>query len=311
VSDSYNSRSGSTALPEDLEGRPPALGTGDTIKRLIEQLGETWRQITGRISFWTVVLAAAALSSIYYFIFAESMYDSNTIVSVQNKSAISTGATSVLGSVLSSGAGGVETEQLYDYVTSMDMLKLLDKQFHLRQLYSSPQRNPFWRLWFPESDDRFLTFYQSMVLVVPDTTNSLLTIDVLDYDAKRAKAIAQAIIAQSQKFVNDQADVMQKQTMQFAQNELQNAVKAVQSAKIPYQQSIAEMRLSAAQSALATATGMANQQQMFIIPVSVPTLPTNTTRPERLLDIAGIVLVAAMTYAVAFLMWANVRDHRK
>lgn len=311
MSDSYNSRSRSTALPEDLETRPPALGTGETIKRLIEQLGETWRQIASRISFWTVVFAAAALSCVYYFIFAESLYDSNSIVSVQNKSSISTGASSVLGSVLSSGAGGVQTQQIYDYVTSMDMLKVLDKQFHLRQLYSSSQRNPFWRLWFPQSDDRFLSFYQGMVEVVPDTTNSLLTIDVLDYDAKRSKAIADAIVAQSQKFVNDQASVMQRQTMQFAQNELQNSVKAVQAAKIPYEQSVAEMRLSAAQTALATATGMANQQQMFIIPVSAPTLPTNTTRPERLLDIAGITLVAAITYAVAFLMWANVRDHRK
>jgi capsule polysaccharide export protein KpsE/RkpR len=311
VSDSYHSRSRNTVLSEELETRPPALGTGETIKRLIEQLGDTWRQIASRISFWTVVFAAAALSSVYYFIFAESLYDSNSILSVQNKSSIATGASSVLGSVLSSGAGGGQTQQIYDYITSMDMLRVLDKRFHLRQLYSSSQRNPFWRLWFPQSDDQFLSFYQSMVLVVPDTTNSLLTIDVLDYDAKRSKAISDAIVAQSQVFVNEQAAVMQRQTMQFAQTELQNAVKAVQAAKIPYEQSIAEMRLSAAQSALATATGMANQQQSFIIPVAAPTLPTNTTRPERMLDISGLVVIAAITYAVAFLMWANVRDHRK
>ena len=310
MSDLFRSNS-SVALPEDRELPRPAISTGEVWKRLFGQLLDTWRQILSRISFWTVVLAAAALSSLYYFIFAESLYDSNTIVSIQNKGSVSSGATSVLGSVFSSVAGGPQTQQLYDYIQSMDMLKVLDKQFHLRALYSSSQRNPFWRLWWPQSDDRFLDFYQNMVEAVPDTTNSLITIDVLDYDAKRAKAIADAIVAQSQKFMNDQAAIMQRQTMQFAQNELQNAVKAVQAAKVPYEQSIAEMRLTAAQQALATATGMANQQAIFMIPVASPTLPTNTTRPERLLDIAGITLATALTYAVAFLMWANVRDHRK
>ena len=308
MSEIYRSAS---ASEEAVEPQPPVLGTGETLKRILEQLAITWRTILSRISFWTIVLAAAGLSSVYYFIFAESLYDSNSILSIQSKSTVASGASSVLSGVMGASAGGVQTQQLYEYITSMDMLKVLDKQFHLRQLYSSSNRNPFMRLWWPSSDDQFLDFYQNMVAVVPDTTNSLLTIDVLDYDSKRAKAISDAIVMQSQKFLNDQAAVMQKQTMAFAQNELQNAVKAVQAAKIPYEQSIAEMRLSAAQSALATATGLANQQAQFIIPVAAPTLPTNTTRPERILDIAGITVVAAITYAVAFLMWANVRDHRR
>ena len=308
MSDIYRSAS---ASDDAVEPQPPVLGTGETLKRILEQLAITWRTILSRISFWTIVLAAAGLSSIYYFIFAESLYDSNSILSIQSKASVASGASSVLGGMMGSSAGGVQTQQLYEYITSMDMLKVLDKQFHLRQLYSSSKRNPFMRLWWPSSDDQFLDFYQNMVAVVPDTTNSLLTIDVLDYDQKRAKAISDAIVVQSQKFLNDQAAVMQKQTMSFAQNELQNSLKAVQAAKIPYEQSIAEMRLSAAQQALATATGLANQQAQFIIPVAAPTLPTNTTRPDRLLDIAGITGVAAITYAVAFLMGANVRDQRR
>jgi len=40
-------------------------------------------------------------------------------------------------------------------------------------------------------------------------------------------------------------------------------------------------------------------------------LPTDAAHPEKLLDIAGIIVITAITYAVGFLMWANVRDHRK
>jgi capsule polysaccharide export protein KpsE/RkpR len=165
-------------------------------------------------------------------------------------------------------------------------------------------------LWWPHSDDAFLQFYQNMIDVQPDTTDSLITIDVMDYSAERAHGIAQEIVAQSQRFMNSQSELMATQTMKFAQDELAKSVKAVEAAKIPYEQSIAEMRLSAAQQALATAAGLANQQQVFIIPVATPSYATNTTRPERLLDIAGIALVTAIAYAVGFLMWANVRDHR-
>lgn len=304
--DSY-ARTSPGALPV---GRKPAAGhTGDVFGHVWRQFLETCRRIASRLSFWTFMAATVGLSTIYYFVFAESLYDSTTIVSVQNKSSMSSGASSILGGVLGSAVGASQVEQLYQYIISPDMLKVLDKKFHLRKTYSSSERNPFWRLWWPSSDDAFLRFYQNMVEIQPDTTDSLITIDVLDYDAKRSQAIAQEIIAQTQRFVNAQSALMQSQTMKFARDELGNSVRAVQTAKIPYEQQVAEIRLSAAQTALASAAGAANAQQIFIMPVATPNLPTNTTRPERLLDIAGISLVLAIAYAVGFLMWANVRDH--
>jgi capsule polysaccharide export protein KpsE/RkpR len=71
------------------------------------------------------------------------------------------------------------------------------------------------------------------------------------------------------------------------------------------------MRLSAAQQALAAAEGAANQQNVFIVPISSPSHPTETTSPERLFNIISITFIAAVVYAVSFLMWSNVRDHRK
>jgi capsule polysaccharide export protein KpsE/RkpR len=306
VSDTY--RVTRRILPDAGRVSGGAVAGGDVAGRLWEQFRRTWRQILSRISFWTVIAAALCLSSVYYFVFAESLYDSTAIVSIQSKGSAST---SLLGGILGSAAGGSQVEQVYQYIISPDMLKILDRKFHLRSIYSSQERNPFWRLWWPSSDEAFLNFYRNMLDIQPDTTNSIITIDVLDYDAHRAQAMAAEIVAQSQKFMNYQSAVMQAQTMKYAQDELRNSVKAVQAAKIPYEQTVAELRLSAAQSGLATATGLANAQQMFVLPVSKPSFPTYTTRPERLLDVGGIALLVAIGYAVSFLMWANVRDHRK
>ena len=280
-------------------------------KLVWSSLKATWLKLSLRISFWSVIGAVALTSSVYYFVFAESLYDSQVIISVQNKSSASAGVSSILGSALGTGGSASELTEVYQYIYSMDMLHVLDKRFHLRRTYASSERNPFWRLWWPSVDEDFLWFYQYMVQIDSQTDVGVMTIDVLDYDAKRAHAISEEIINQTEKFMNQINATMQAQTMRFARAELESAVKAVRAAKNPQDLAVAEMRLSAAQQALAAAEGAANQQQVFIVPISAPSMPTETTKPERLFDIVAITFVCALIYAVGFLMWSNVRDHRK
>jgi capsule polysaccharide export protein KpsE/RkpR len=301
----------STRPIEDEQGKtglPGIVGVGKTVW---SSLTDTWNRMRVRVSFWTFVGTAALLSTVYYFVFAESLYDSQAIISVQNKSATAAGVSSILGSTLGTGASTSQLEQVQEYIDSMEMLKILDKQYHLRKIYSSPSRNPFWRLWWPDTDEDFLWFYQYMVQIDNQTDIGIMTIDVLDYDKTRAHAIASTIVSESEKFMNGINTIMQAQTMKFAEVELQAAVKAVEEAKDPQTQAVAEMRLTAAQQALASAEGAANQQNVFIVPISAPSMPTETTSPERLFDIVSITFIAGVVYAVAFLMWSNVRDHRK
>ncbi len=297
-----------TERDEPKQGLAGVWGVG---KAFGSSLTDTLGHIGLRVSFWSVVGGVALLTSIYYFVFAESLYDSQAIISIQNKGAIATGVSSILGSSLGGGATTSQSTETVSYIDSMEMLRILDKQFQLRDLYASSSRNPFWRLWFPSVDEDFLWFYQFMVEIDSQTDVGIMTIDVLDYDRHRAQKINQTIVAETEKFMNQINAMMGAQTTKFARTELENAVKAVKDAKDPQELSVAEMRLSAAQQALAAAEGAANQQQVFIVPISAPSLPTETTKPERLFDIVSITFVSALLYAVGFLMWSNVRDHRK
>ena len=56
-----------------MPGIPRTAGAYDVAKRLWQQFRATWGQIASRISFWTVMAATVCLSSIYYFVFAESL----------------------------------------------------------------------------------------------------------------------------------------------------------------------------------------------------------------------------------------------
>jgi capsular polysaccharide transport system permease protein len=261
-------------------------------------------------SFWTVVPICGLIGFIYLYGFTDSLYQSQTILDLQNSGSSSVSLGSLGSNLLGSAGSTTQSGAVVQFIQSPDLLKTLDKQFHLRQIYSDKSHSLFWRLDPDASDEDFLSYFQQMVTVSQDSTTLLITVNVLDYDAQRAQKICQAIVKASQTFVNNMTLQMQIATLKYAQGQLATAMKAVETAQ-PYERSVAEMELTAAQQALVTAQGLANQQQSFLLPVQVPSYPTDTTDPDRLVDEAAILLASAAFYLAAHLLIANARDHRQ
>jgi capsule polysaccharide export protein KpsE/RkpR len=263
------------------------------------------------MSFWTVVPLAGLVGFVYLYCFTDSLYQSQTIVTLQNSSSTSSSLSSLVGSSLLGSTGSMtQSGAVVAYIESPDLMKILDKKFHLRRLYSSPSHSPFWRLDADATDEDFLSFYQQMVTVSQDSTTLLITINVLNYDAQQAQQLCAAIVQASQSYVNSMSAVMSNATLKYAQQQLVAATKAVETAQ-PYERSVAEMQLTAAQQALVAAQGLANQQQSFLVSVAAPNYPTDTTDPDRLVSEAGILLASAAFYMIAHLLLANARDHRR
>jgi capsule polysaccharide export protein KpsE/RkpR len=295
------------ALPRRPFGFQPILVTEATTSQVKGLMDWMWRGL----SFWTIVPLIGLVGFVYLFLFADNLYDCQSIVSLQNSSSMASSLGS-LGSVFGAGATSSTTQSgaLLAYITSHQMLMILDKKFHLRQVYSAPGRNPFWRLAGDASDEDFLTFYQGMVTVSQDSSTGLITINVLDYNAQRSEETQKAILAESEKFINNMSDGMRAATIKYAQHQFAAAMQAVETAQ-PYQQAVAEAELSAAQQGMASASGLANQQQVFLVPVANPVTPTDTTYPDRLEDEAALLLGASVFYMIGYLFLSNVRDHRR
>jgi capsule polysaccharide export protein KpsE/RkpR len=269
--------------------------------------------ISRSLNFWTVVPVIGLVGFVYLYAYTNSLYQSSAVVDLQNSSSssASSGLSSLVGSSLFGSTGSTtQSGAVVAYIASPDILKVLDKQFHLRKIYALPDHSPFWRLDEDASDEDFLAFYQQMVTVSQDTTTQLITINVLDYDAARARKICNAVILASQKFVNGMSNVMSDATLKYAKDQLTAATKAVETAQ-PYERSVAEMELTAAQQALVSAESLADQQQSFLITVDAANFPTDTTDPDRLVDEAVILLASSALYMILHLLLANVRDHRR
>lgn len=293
----------------------PVAGTTAAGPERIGQVSAGVKQLFSwlarKLTFWTVVPIVGIVGFVYLYAYSDSLYQSSAVVTLQNSSSSTSSLSGLMsGSSLFGTSGGTtQSGAVVAYIQSLDLLKVLDKKFHLRQLYSSPSHSPFWRLDADASNEDFLTFYQQMVTVSQDSTTLLITVNVLDYDANRGQQIANAIIAASQKFVNGMSAVMSDATIKYAKNQLKIATKAVETAQ-PYERSVAEMELTAAQQGLVSAQSLANQQQSFLITVDAANLPTDETVPDRMVDEAMIIIAASMLYMIAHLLLANVRDHR-
>ncbi|HEX3663890.1 MAG TPA: hypothetical protein VHU23_01480 [Rhizomicrobium sp.] len=291
-------------LSVDLEREPASKQLSHGTRQFFSWLG-------GRFTFWTVVPIIGLVGFIYLYGYTDSLYQSSAVVTIQNSSSTSASLSTIVGSSLfGSTAGSTQSGAVVAYIQSQDLLKSLDKQFHLRQLYAAPNHSPFWRLDTDASDEDFLSFYQQMVTVSQDSTTLLITINVLDYDAARARTICNEIIKDAQKFVNNMSGVMSGATLKYAKDQLTAATKAVETAQ-PYERSVAEMELTAAQQGLVSAQSLANQQQSFLITVNAPNYPTDATDPDRLVEEAMILLGSSVLFMIAHLLLANVRDHRR
>jgi capsule polysaccharide export protein KpsE/RkpR len=278
------------------------------------QPGLSWewaRRVWNLFTFWNVVPIVGLMGFVYLYGFADQFYQSIAIVNLQNSNSMSTSLTSMMGSsLLGSSGGSTESGEVMAYIQSPEMLRILDKKFNLRSIYSSPSHSPFWRLAPDASNEEFLTYYQQMVTATQDPTSLLITINVLDWDAKRAQAINKAVLAATSDFVNMLTRVMQQATIKYAKDQLNFAWNAVETAQ-PIDRPVAEAELSSAESAMASAESMASQQVVFLIPVSSATLPTDQAVPDALLDEAGVLLLASVLFMILHLLASNVRDHRK
>jgi capsule polysaccharide export protein KpsE/RkpR len=281
-----------------LEGAPPIRNRALNIAR-------------SYLSFWYVIAFVGVCATIYFYGIADRLYVSDAIVSIRNQGESTSGIGAILsGGILGSSATSNEHATLAEFIQSREMLNALDKKLNLRQAYSSSDWNFFVRMRADASAEDFLAFYLSTVTISERSDVGIVEIEVADPNPKRARAIGQEIVTNSEAFMNRLSDRMRESTLRYAREELERAMKEV-AASQPAEREVAEMRLQSARSNLASLLGSTNQQQVYIVRISQPSLATKPTLPLRLLDVLGTIIVASAVYFILYLIWQNVRDHRR
>jgi len=165
---------------------------------------------------------AALLSVLYWAVIASDRYISQAHAIIQ-RTDLSSGQTMDLSSLLGAADTGDRTDQLLlrDFLLSVDMLKKLDAKLGLRAHYSDRRHDPLSRLWAADvSLEKFHDHYLSRVSIEYDDYAGVLVISAQAYDAAMAHAIAAALVAEGERFMNELARQLARGQVDFLKQEI-------------------------------------------------------------------------------------------
>lgn len=176
------------------------------------------------------VLVLMALVVLYYLFIAANRYVSESVITVKSVSSDSGITISGLGGLLGSQSTGSAEDVSYlkTYISSPDMLKILQEEIDIKGLYSSQKLDVFFSISKDANEDAFLKYYQERLKI--SDQNGLLKIEIEGFSPEQARLINAAILKESERFVNELSHKNAREQLSFAESELLKYKEKYQSA---------------------------------------------------------------------------------
>lgn len=168
---------------------------------------------------------------IYYVLIAAPRYVSTMILDVRATSGESTQTSGILSLLSSTSTASEDMKYLKGYILSSDMLKTLDEKIKLKELYQEQHIDLPFRIWDSSSMESYLKYYQARVKLHSDENSGLLKVEVEGFTPESAHLIAQSIMQESEKFINEISHKSAREQMAFAESELQKYKERYQKAQ--------------------------------------------------------------------------------
>lgn len=174
-----------------------------------------------------IAATAIVMAILYWGLIASNRYVSEASIEIERTDMVGSGSLD-FGSLLSGVGGGRSKDQLLlrEYLRSLDMLKKLDAKLDLRGHYSDSSRDPLSRMWGRERrQEIFHQHYLSRTSIELDEYSGLLLIKVQAYEPQMARAIADMLVSEGERYMNelghavalDQVAFLEKQVAEMGQ----------------------------------------------------------------------------------------------
>lgn len=174
-------------------------------------------------SFVFCVLLPLAATVLYLYTRAAPQYHSETAFSVRSAEVGASGAASILGALTMVGGGGgaSDTDILFDYIRSQEMVQAVDAKLDLRTIYNRPGSRDFvFSLGKAPSIEALTAYWNRMVSVAIDSQGGIIHVRANAFTPEDATAIADAILTESSALVNRLSDQAREDAIRFTRDEL-------------------------------------------------------------------------------------------
>lgn len=194
------------------------------------------RHIALTLSFLLAVVLPILVSGWYLYTRAADQYASYLGFSVRSESGGST-ASDLLGGIGSivgaTNGSSTDTDVLYKFIQSHDLVQRVDAKLDLRQIWSKPENDPIFSYTGNATLEDLLSEWSRKVKIYYDT--GMIDVQVLAFDPEDARAITQAIYDEGTILINDLNDVAREDALRYARDELERAQTRLREARTAVQ----------------------------------------------------------------------------
>ena len=176
------------------------------------------------LSFLLAVAVPTLFAAWYLWSRAEDQYVSSIAFSVRKEEA--SPSLDILGGItqLTSGTTASDTDILYDFLRSEDIVARIDQAIDLRGRFSKAWPNdPVFSLNPSEPIEELAKYWRRQVHVLYNTSTRIITLEVAAFTREDAYEIAQATFEESSRTINRLSDIAREDATRFARNELNRA----------------------------------------------------------------------------------------
>ncbi|MEM6388774.1 MAG: hypothetical protein AAF825_02930 [Pseudomonadota bacterium] len=124
---------------------------------------------------------------------------------------------------LSSG-GSSDTDVLFEYIQSQELVQLVDESLDLRSRFSvHHETDPFFSFDPEGSIEDLVAFWRRMVQVSYDPGSGMLDLRAFAFEAEEAQEIAEEILKHSSRVINDLSAIAREDATRYAREDLMQA----------------------------------------------------------------------------------------
>ena len=182
------------------------------------------------LSFLLMVLIPSGLTFAYMDRIAADQYASTVGFSVRTEEAGS--PMELLGGItgVSSGSSS-DTDILYEFIQSQNLVTRVDNQINLRAMFSKPEFDPVFAFNDPGSIEDLVDYWGRMVKIFYDSATGLIEVRVTAFAAQDAQDIARIIFSESSLMINQLSAIARSDATRYAQDDLNVAVERLKIAR--------------------------------------------------------------------------------
>lgn len=184
------------------------------------------------LSFVVMVLLPSAGAGLYLWTRAADQYASYVGFSVRTEEVSS--AIELLGGITQlSGSSSSDTDILYTFLQSQELVAKIDRELDLRAIWSKadPEVDPVFAYHPPGTIEDLTDYWGRMVKVYYDSASGLLDLRINAFTPEDATMVAEAIFRESSIMINALSAIAREDALRYAREELGDAVERLKEAR--------------------------------------------------------------------------------